>query len=219
MTTPDLTVLSAVQETQTNANALGLQWGLRPATVSNTTTAGVIEIVMDGDKNIITALSLIGAVAEESRVWVLQIPPSGNYIVGDGYLSGQVSSAVDLTGVSTASTTYVVTARSLGVVFVAPASGKVVAQLRSSIAPAAGPASAWMSVRIGEDSSIGSGTQFQAASDNFGLMLNVVGTADIGTQFEITGLTPGLTYNAQLQHRTSAGTSFWSRREVIISPS
>jgi hypothetical protein len=76
-----------------------------------------------------------------------------------------------------------------------------------------------MSVRIGEDSSIGSGTQFQAASDNFGLMLNVVGTADIGTQFEITGLTPGLTYNAQLQHRTSAGTSFWSRREVIISPS
>jgi hypothetical protein len=220
VTDPSLTVLGAAQAVQENAQNLGLQWQIRPGTVSSVTENGPVNVFVDGDNNVATpAISLIGAVSASARVWVLQVPPSGNYIIGTGYLDGQVSSGVGLTGVSTGSTTYAVTLTSLGRAFVAPASGKVIVHLRSSIAPAAGPATAWMSVRIGEGSVIGSGTVFQAASDNYALMLGVTGSADVGTSFEVSGLTPGAVYNAQLQHRTSAGTSFWSRREVIISPS
>lgn len=218
MTAPgnDLTVLGAVQETQANAAALGLQWGLRPATVSSANFNDDIQVVMDGDTQAIPAISLIGAVYADSRVWVLQIPPSGNYIVGAPYLSGSRSSGVS-GGNSTNSATYVATSSSHGVVFVAPASGSVDISIRASTAPAA-TAAAWMSVRIASGNSIGSGTEFQAASDSYALMLSGAVSSDMGTSFQITGLTPGVTYNAQLQHRTTAGTSFWSRREVIIAP-
>ena len=62
-----------------NASALGLTWTLRPATVS---IDSPITAVFDGDTNGIGMTSLIGPVAVGQRVFVLIIPPSGNYIVG-----------------------------------------------------------------------------------------------------------------------------------------
>lgn len=216
MTSPDQIVLGAVEETKLNAENLDLTWGLRMAKVNDVTDSS-IQVILDGDTSPIPALSLIGTVTKNGRYWVLRIPPSGNYIVGIPYLSGRISSGLGASGVSTLSTSYVTTAISLGTAFVAPASGEVTCLIRASIAPAAG-ASAWMSVRVGTGTTVGSGTVIQAASDSYALMLAVTGSADMGTSFELTGLTPGLSYNVELQHRTSTGTSFWSRREVIILP-
>ncbi len=212
-------VAEGVRGVRENASELSLQWGLRPAVVTSyDDQTGLVAATYDGDEGSIAMLSLIGNVAVGERIHAIQIPPSGNYVVGRAQGSGTYSSGVS-GGTSTNSTTYVVTASQWGKVFIAPGSGRVIMMLRSSVAPAAGPASAWMSPSIRLGNTLGSGTVFQAASDSYALMLAVTGSADIGTQFEITGLTPGATYNAELQHRTSAGTSFWSRREIIITPS
>lgn len=72
-----------------NADALGLTWRLRQATaVSNT------NIVLDGDTEPITATAvLIGGMAALQRVWVITVPPSGNYVIGGSELgSGNVNS-------------------------------------------------------------------------------------------------------------------------------
>lgn len=212
-------VAQGVRGVQENADELSLQWGLRPATVTAyDDTTGLVAATYDGDVDAITMISLIGNVAVDEKIHAIRIPPSGNYVVGRAQGSGAYSSGVS-GGTSTASTTYVVTASQWGKVFVAPGSGKVLMMIRSSVAPAAGPATAWMSPSIRLGDTLGSGTVFQAASDSYALMLGVTGSADIGTQFQITGLSPGVEYNAELQHRTSAGTSFWSRREIIITPS
>jgi hypothetical protein len=61
-----------------NANALGLTWRLRPATVAVNS-----QIVVDGDSEPIDWTdTLIGPVLVGQRVWVITVPPSGNYIIG-----------------------------------------------------------------------------------------------------------------------------------------
>ncbi len=61
-----------------NADALGLTWRLRPATI----VAGA-QMVVDGDtESIDWTDTLIGPVQRDQRVWVITVPPSGNYIVG-----------------------------------------------------------------------------------------------------------------------------------------
>src|SRR5271170_6064603 len=62
-----------------NASALGLTWTLRPAAV---TSSNPIMATFDGDTVPIDMTSLIGAVYAGQRVYVLIIPPSGNYIFG-----------------------------------------------------------------------------------------------------------------------------------------
>lgn len=76
-----------------NAKKLGLQWTMRPATVSSfafTTTSNPSHIVYDGDSATVAAVSLIGTVTAGSRVLAIQIPPSGNFIIGN--LTGQTPS-------------------------------------------------------------------------------------------------------------------------------
>jgi len=63
-----------------NADRLGLKWGLKPATVME--VGASIKIVYDGDTADITAVSMIGQVDIGDRVYVLFVPPSGNFIVG-----------------------------------------------------------------------------------------------------------------------------------------
>jgi hypothetical protein len=84
MTDEDLstqTAVSAVEEVQANASSLDLTWGLRPAQV-NDITGNAVQIILDGDTNLVPAISLIGTLAKGARVWVLKIPPSGSYVVG-----------------------------------------------------------------------------------------------------------------------------------------
>ena len=63
-----------------NADRLGLKWDLRPATVVQ--AAPTITLVYDGDITAITAVSMIGPVANGDRVYVIFVPPSGNFIAG-----------------------------------------------------------------------------------------------------------------------------------------
>lgn len=63
-----------------NASALGLTWTLRPATISD--VANGITAIFDGDSAPIDMTSMVGAMMVGQRVWVLIIPPSGNYIAG-----------------------------------------------------------------------------------------------------------------------------------------
>ena len=74
----DLAV-AQVQAIIENAQKLGLVWILRLATVSDDDP---ILAVQDGDSEPIAHTSMIGAVYSGERVWVLVVPPSGNYIVG-----------------------------------------------------------------------------------------------------------------------------------------
>lgn len=77
------TTAKAIQD---NAKQLGLTWTLRPATVKGVPSTGAqnnnVQIIYDGDSVAITAQSLIGIPANDSRVMGLMVPPSGNFILG-----------------------------------------------------------------------------------------------------------------------------------------
>lgn len=71
---------------------------MRPATVqaqfldeiTEVTASAAVPIIYDGDTAVITAVSLIGVPMGNCRVMCIQIPPAGNYIVGN--LKGTVPS-------------------------------------------------------------------------------------------------------------------------------
>jgi hypothetical protein len=78
------------------ADRMGLQWKLRPATVHSSSDVDSIRvpIVMDADDTVMTAVSMVGAVAIGARVYIMRVPPAGNYIVG--YLGTNLSRPGDL---------------------------------------------------------------------------------------------------------------------------
>ena len=66
-----------------SAKALGLTWTLRDATVSSPGTVTNALIIYDGDTVPITCINLTGNELElGQRVSGLQVPPSGNFIIG-----------------------------------------------------------------------------------------------------------------------------------------
>lgn len=75
---PDI-VSAAVQEMLSQSRNLGLTWSLRIATVDTTTP---LIIIFDGDTNQVSAVSMIGSLAVNQRVYVLLIPPAGTFVVG-----------------------------------------------------------------------------------------------------------------------------------------
>lgn len=62
-----------------NAKRLGLTWTLTLATVTN---ASPVEAIVDGDSVPIGMVSMVGFLSLGQRVYVIQVPPSGNFIVG-----------------------------------------------------------------------------------------------------------------------------------------
>ena len=72
-----------VKATVDNARALGLIWTLRLATM---TSIDPVEGIYDGDTEAggvaIAMTSMVGSVAIDDRVYVIGVPPSGNFIVG-----------------------------------------------------------------------------------------------------------------------------------------
>ena len=74
----DLAV-AQVQAIIENAQKLGLVWILRQATIVDDDP---ILATQDGDTEPIAHTSIIGSVAAGQRVYVLVVPPSGNYIIG-----------------------------------------------------------------------------------------------------------------------------------------
>lgn len=76
-------VTAGVQSLIEMARKLGLVWRLIPATVSAGSNAfGVVPVIFDNDFDETSTISMIGPVAEGVRVFVLSIPPQGNYIIG-----------------------------------------------------------------------------------------------------------------------------------------
>lgn len=75
-----------IQTVQENAKRLGLSWDLTMATVVDGSDAGSISATFDADADTGLAtlglISMIGALAPGARVYVMQVPPAGNYIVG-----------------------------------------------------------------------------------------------------------------------------------------
>lgn len=64
-----------------NAKRLGLTWDLKLATVT-TTASAVVMGICDGDTQAIGLRPLTGMPIAGQRVWVISIPPAGNYIIG-----------------------------------------------------------------------------------------------------------------------------------------
>lgn len=65
---------------------LGLMWRLVKGTVfdSASNTPTLTLVTLDTDDNPSNCVSMIGTVAPDTRVYVLVVPPQGNYIVGFG---------------------------------------------------------------------------------------------------------------------------------------
>ena len=85
MTGPVAAQVSAtVQALKENANRLGLTWRMRIATVTlgDQDDAGVVMARYDGDTEAIGMFSMIGALATDQRVYVLEVPEAQNYVVG-----------------------------------------------------------------------------------------------------------------------------------------
>lgn len=83
--TPDVsTAIEATTATVETAQRLGLTWQLRPATVVIATAgSSSVTVVYDGDTATISAVNLLGTLLlAGARVMGIQVPPSGNFILG-----------------------------------------------------------------------------------------------------------------------------------------
>lgn len=65
-----------------NASRLGISWNLLLGTVVDGTNPAAIKVTCDGDSTNVTVTSMIGALTQGDRVYVLQVPPSGLFIMG-----------------------------------------------------------------------------------------------------------------------------------------
>jgi hypothetical protein len=78
---PDL-ISAGVQTVVETSARLGLSWKLRLATVDEVVNGDLLKVNIDGDDGSITAISMIGSIVPRGRVYVISIPPAGNYVIG-----------------------------------------------------------------------------------------------------------------------------------------
>jgi H-type lectin domain len=67
-----------------NAQPLGLTWTLSAASVVEGSDPTAAIVLVDGASEPVPAVSLLGVLVNEGRVWVQAVPPSGLYVVGFG---------------------------------------------------------------------------------------------------------------------------------------
>lgn len=65
-----------------NASRLGLTWRLRLATVTTGGVANFMIVRFDGDDGDVTVVSIIGSRVAGTRVYVITVPPAGNFVIG-----------------------------------------------------------------------------------------------------------------------------------------
>ena len=73
--------IAAAQEIVADADRLGLQWQIRPATVQRIIDATSVLAVYDGDTEPVPMVQLVGGVGPNDRVYAIFVPPQGNYII------------------------------------------------------------------------------------------------------------------------------------------
>jgi hypothetical protein len=127
------------------------------------------------------------------------------------------------TTTSTGYTGTLATAGSCGTAFVAPPSGKVTIHSQVSAYASATNLEVKTAFWVGTGSSVGSGTEVYAANDNDQSMVQTGGgtatnVASMAGWAEVSGLTPGNTYNCQLRHRVNGGIGTWLYRKIKVIP-
>jgi hypothetical protein len=133
------------------------------------------------------------------------------------------SSRVDTDG-STTSTSYTATLSGSsvpGVAFVAPPSGKVTILFAAATYNSVLGNDNKIAVQVRAGGSVGSGTVFYAANDNDMILwrpYNALAAHRASSFAEVTGLTPGDTYNAQMMVKTVSGTANFLYKFIKVLP-
>jgi hypothetical protein len=203
------------------------RWGMRPATI---VVAGTILCTGQYDGEgfngsiavPIPITSLIGHLAQDARVMVLEIPPSGNYAIAD--LSGAEAkyNFSDTNDTTTATGSFTSAGATLvGTDFIVPASGRVKIDWGGEIANSGGNFTL-VSPQIAEGSTVDAGTIVMAAG--FVDTARADTTAIVrSTNFIIFDaapffIDPGTILNVALYHLTNGGTGTIARRRVAVVP-
>lgn len=175
----DLPVKALAAGIAERGKELGLTWQLVPATVSLPGDSGEMRVVLDGDSTPIPAVSMIGRLARDSRVFVIISPPAGVHIVGFlGYdfppsLSGEaVGRSRMITLASQFDTTSATAVNVTGMTFTAAANAAYEIRFRGS--PAAAAADDYRM-----DWSVPSGAAMQRHVINVGFQQSVNDVQDI----------------------------------------
>lgn len=221
---PDLISVGA-QTLVDNARRLGLTWQLRPATVEAAKSADLVTARYDGDETTIDMVSMIGLLSKGVRVYVIGVPPAGNFIVGrrDALSMRHILNRQD-TSSTTASTTYVNLTNIAGTAFVAPESGIVTIYYTALMANDTATGGSQLTPRVGTGATVGGGTTVLAASNNNAIGFDQHATVNesmrFGGQYTLTGLLPGTIYNVSMQGRAiTAGTATFQRIHTTVVPS
>jgi hypothetical protein len=84
MSQPQQTVEPTVTSVAAAAAPLGLAWQMRVGTVFDGLDPAAVKIQLDGDQTGITvnATSMVGQLIGGERVYVIEVPPAGQYVVG-----------------------------------------------------------------------------------------------------------------------------------------
>lgn len=80
--TPDL-IGTGAQVVVETANRLGLTWSMRIGTITEINSMSQLVVQIDGDENPITMTSMIGVGSVGRKVYVITVPPSANFVVGN----------------------------------------------------------------------------------------------------------------------------------------
>lgn len=114
-------------------------------------------------------------------------------------------------------TTTLTAANICGTSFTAPPSGKVMIYYAADMANSGANFTA-SAPQVNEGSVVGSGTPFQAASDNVSISTDSTTFESQGRHTLVTGLTAGAVYNTSMAHRVAGGTGSYLRREITVIP-
>lgn len=137
------------------------------------------------------------------------------------FATGVTLSNSQATAATTTSLTYTETltgGAACSVIFVAPASGKVIVH-NSGTARNSTTARSTISWIIRNGGTVGAGTTFLDGGDNFAV--SVVGAEEmmVGRAVLVTGLSSGSTYNIRQQFKnSSASTGTFDRKHLIVQP-
>lgn len=71
-----------VRELVSTAARLGLTWNLSIGTVTEATSSNSLLVLLDSDSEPIAVVSMVGLMSVDTRVYVITVPPSGNFAVG-----------------------------------------------------------------------------------------------------------------------------------------
>jgi hypothetical protein len=201
---------------------------LRLATVIEVTSDDVLLVTLDGDTVNISAFSMVGPIPVGTRVYVISLPPAGNYVVGfvsttRTELLRHVTHYQD-TASTTASGTFANLTNLAGVAFVAPFSGIVTILYSAQLANSAINGISILAPRVGTGDTVGAGTDVLVADSDNGITFQEHGIASrilrAGAHYTLSGLTPGDDYNVSMQGAiATAGTATFQRIQTTVIPS